>query len=173
MVEFKTKSATYVISCARVLEDSDGLWLVTDKNVISSNANLAIPVVHWGHVYVVPKCTCSDWCSHFIWCPCIIQASTISNVLLESVENLHPPYILVLHPMWKESLKEANLEDYDDFPHLRFSNHSENTPMDNIRPMGEDQLHLLSTSNLTLTSEPFSVMPSTRYNQIGSNLLTS
>lgn len=55
----------------------------------------------------------------YVWCPCIIRvAAMVPDFVLESVFNVHPFHLIQLHPMWPQALKELNLENYDDYPHL-------------------------------------------------------
>ncbi len=171
--QYKMVAGTDVVDVSAVeLEDgskSTTLWEVRDIHGKVSNVNLETRIVHLGHVYTIPTCDCGKWCSVFVWCPCIIRggsmAALVSSFKLESVCNVHPFHLLQLHPMWQQALKELNVENYKDFPHLE-------TP---------EEVHLSSSATLASDSEIVSsrgrqekvvtndlgvVMPARFYNQL-------
>ena len=37
---------------------------------------------------------------------------------VEDVKNIHPIYLIQLHPMWDKALEQCSMEDYHDFEHM-------------------------------------------------------
>ena len=90
--EFKIKSSTKVISCAPSHEGNNVIWVVYDRKGKMFTFNLFTSVVHLGHLYVIPTCSCGDWCSYFVWCQYILLSSMSAGIKLEDMQNLRTLY---------------------------------------------------------------------------------
>ena len=134
---FAIKSATKIKKCVLLQEDNNNEYKVMHQNETNCHVDLCTKIVHLGHVYTVPTCQCGDWKSFLIICPCIICCLTASSQNVYDVKNVHLLRLLQQHPMWAKALKSCNLEDYEDFSHLRI--HTEAT----TQPASTNHSHLL------------------------------
>ena len=87
---------------------------VVDTDGVLSRVNLDTKIVHRGDVYVIPTCSCGYHCSTLRICKCIVKALVVSGREILILSNVHPYYLLHLHPLWPEALKRAKRAEYDD-----------------------------------------------------------
>ena len=97
--------------CDEIKPDHE--YLVKRFDGTSHVVNLKSKIVHLGRVYTIPTCTCGFWCSSMIPCMCIAKALNSRGKEILAVENVHPYYLLQLHPLWPDALKRLKRADYD------------------------------------------------------------
>ena len=115
-VETSIMLCTMNVTACEIVDES--IYTVTDDDDVTSTVNLDTKIVHRGHVYIIPTCTCGYWCSSFRMCKCIIKALRADKRDVWIVTNIHPIHLVQFHPMWPEALNNARRQDYDDFSHL-------------------------------------------------------
>ncbi len=91
---------------------------VIETNGLEYEVNLATKIVHRGHVYVIPTCSCGYWHSSFRICLHMVRALTQAGKKVLIVYHIHPIHLIELHPLFKEACRECKRVGYDDFPHL-------------------------------------------------------
>ena len=118
-VEQSMKLALQVTSVNKVAAEG-GLvtYEVTDRDGAKSVVGLDTKIVHLGHVYIVPTCTCGYWRSSFRMCKCIVKVLASEQRDVLHVKNVHPYHLVQLHPLWNQALLKAKRADYSDFDHL-------------------------------------------------------
>ena len=97
--------------CDKMMSNHE--FLVKRFDGTSHVVNLETKIVHLGKVYTIPTCDCGFWRSSFIPCMCTAKALNTCGKEILAEQNVHPYYLLQLHPLWPDALKALKRADYD------------------------------------------------------------